>query len=1123
MQRVLIVEDVVAETEAFAECLAATGYAVETVPPPAAWAALQRQTPSLVTFDLHLASDAGLDLCRRVKADPRLAAVVVSAHSRQVDPACVLRALEAGADGFIGLLRRGEEILSGVRRLLDRGPRGTTGEHERCIASFRGQPYALSIDRDHLLDVLISTFEDVEQVNEQFRKEIEQRGRAEEEALRQRARFDLAVQGAGDGIWDWDVERNEVYFSPRWKELLGYRDRELANDFAEWRQRIHADDREHVESAIQDYFEGRAATFEVEHRLQHRDGSYRWMLARGAALRDAHGKPFRMSGSLSDISERKEADEALRESELRFRDLLENAHDLIQSLNPDGSIQYVNPAWLRATGYTADEVRRLNIFDILHPDSRVHCQGLFRRVLAGENVGTIEVKVVTKDGRVIELEGTTSCRFQDGQPVATRGMYHDVTARNRAEAACRESEARLQAFLDNSPAVIYMKHRDGRYITVNRQFEKLFHFTREQVFGKTDHDLWARDLADLYRTNDLAVLESAAPMENEEIARQDDGEHWYLSVKFPLLDATGRAYALCGISTDITARKHAQESLRRAKEVAEAANQAKSAFLANMSHEIRTPMNAVIGMTELALDTELSAEQREYLELVHKSADHLLDLINEILDYSKIEAGRLEIDQIEFGLRDTLGDVLSTLAPRAYQKGLELAGTVAHDVPDNLIGDPGRLRQIIVNLIGNAVKFTEKGEVVLDVRLAEGNGEGGVNLLFGVRDTGIGIPKEKQEAIFAPFTQADSSTTRKYGGTGLGLTISGRLVELMGGRIGVESEPGQGSTFWFTAHFGLSGPAERWKPAEWAEVRGLPALVVDDNATNRRILDETLSAWGIRPSVVDGGPAALAALDRAFQAGEPFALVLLDVNMPEMDGFELARRIQQQPDLAGATIMMLSSGGRPGDSARCRELGIASYLTKPVRQSELRKAIQTALGATTVRRGGGELKPAAECRPLHVLLAEDNPINQKLAVRLLEKQGHSIVIAVNGRDAVATWEREPFDLILMDVQMPDVDGLTAATMIRERESRSGGRHTPILAMTAHAMKGDRERCLQAGMDDYVSKPIRSEELYAAIRNLAEGCDVSEEPVANNEAAPLRRLVDWDQALSYVGGDEELLR
>ena len=347
----------------------------------------------------------------------------------------------------------------------------------------------------------------------------------------------------------------------------------------------------------------------------------------------------------------------------------------------------------------------------------------------------------------------------------------------------------------------------------------------------------------------------------------------------------------------------------------------------------------------------------------------------------------------------------------------------------------------------------------------------------------------------------------------------------MGGRIWVESEPGQGSTFWFTAHFGLSGPAQRWKPAEWEEVRGLPVLVVDDNGTNRRILDETLVQWGMRPTVVESGATALAALNRAFAAGEPFALVLLDVNMPEMDGFELVQRIQQQPALATATIMMLSSGGRPGDSARCRDLGIASFLTKPVRQSELRKAIQTALGATSMRRGqaASAAKPARSCRPLRILLAEDNRINQKLAMRLLEKQGHSVVIATNGQQAIDVSAGESFDMLLMDVQMPETDGLTAATAIRQREAATGARRTPILAMTAHAMKGDRERCLQAGMDDYISKPIRSEELYSAIQRLAAGQCIAENPPPAADPAPLRSLVDWDQALSYVGGDEDLLR
>jgi PAS domain S-box-containing protein len=857
-------------------------------------------------------------------------------------------------------------------------------------------------------------------------------------------------------------------------------------------------------------------------------------------------------------------------TEKDLREFIDLSLNLLCIAGTDGYFKYVNPACESTLGYTSEELLSRPYIEFVHPDDRQATVSEAAHVASGRSTLSFENRYRRKDGAYRWLLWSAIVR-------AERGLIYcvaaDVTERKYEESrqAAQYAVTRvladaptlasatpriLQAIcesLDWSVGAIWrvdQKEQLLRCVETWRkppaQLKEFDRITRSGIFAPgvglpgrvwlQAQPAWIEDV----------TREPNFPRAS--IAAQDD---LHAAFGFPILLGSEVLGVLEFFSHEIQQpdakllrmmsaigsqlgqfieRKAGEDALRvyaRDLEIArghaEQATRAKSEFLANISHEIRTPMNAIIGMTELVLATHMTREQREYLNAIQGSADALLTLVNDLLDFSKIEARKLQLDHVGFNLHDALEDTMRVLAPRAHQKGVELACHIQPDVPDALVGDPLRLRQIVMNLVGNAIKFTEHGEVVLRVQ-AESRRNGNAHLHFSVTDTGIGIPLEKRTIIFEAFSQADSSTTRRYGGTGLGLAISAQLVELMGGTISVESQLGSGSTFHFTAWFEVQQPGtDKPSQAPWRTVADLPVLIVDDNTTNRRILEAVLANWHMRPVAVEGGPSALTTLEASVRAKQPFALVLLDGHMPDMDGFTVAERISNDHRYAGTKLVMLTSAGQPEDVVRCRKLGISAYLTKPIKQSELFDVIVSAIGqpfAARPRTAKPRKKTLSVQAGLHVLVAEDNHVNQLLATRVFEKLGHQVTVVSDGRQALAAVQAGQFDLIAMDVQMPEMDGLETTTAIRAWE-RTTGTHIPIIAMTAHAMKADREACLAAGMDAYTSKPIRIRELEQAIAQLVDSSDSSKVPVS--KAEPAEGVIDRAALLAGIDGNRRLLR
>ena len=801
----------------------------------------------------------------------------------------------------------------------------------------------------------------------------------------------------------------------------------------------------------------------------------------------------------------------LRERESMIRSVVESAADAIFCFDQEGRILCVNSAGTRMFALTKDDLMARHVRSVL--------PGLQFPNPTSDEENRYEESAAIRRGEPFPVE-VAIARVDSSNPTLFTAIVRDLTERKRALEALRRSEEHFRAAFDYATTGMALVATDGRWLKVNCALCGITGYSEGELLATdfqslTHPDDLERDLDQVRRL--LAGEIDGYQLEKRYIHKNKQIIWIHLGVTLVRDEKSAPLYMISQIQ-DITIRKRAEEQIVRAKELAENANRSKSEFLANMSHEIRTPMNGIIGMTELALDTSLTRQQREYIELVKISADSLLNVINDILDFSKIEAGKMTLENIDFSLRDCVEGTLKIMALRAHAKGLELACRIGPDVPDSVKGDPNRIRQVLVNLVGNAIKFTERGEVVVSVDRASAIpanshaidldfSDRSLVLIFHVRDTGIGIPRRKLESIFDPFEQADGSTSRKFGGTGLGLSITRRLISLMGGEVRAESEVGRGSEFRFEIKLEINPDAPP-KPFEIdpQALEGLPILIVDDNLTNRIILTEVLSYWRAAPTAVEGHVAALAAMRAASARGEPFALVILDLMMPEVDGYELAKRIREYPEFSHVTIMILSSDGETGDDDMCHELGVAARLSKPIRQSELFNAIMTVLATSRGRRSDPREKPAEiaadpaqhAARPRKILLAEDHVINQILAIKLLSKKGHTVVVAPDGAKAVAEFSNNKFDLILMDVQMPEMDGFEATAVIRSLEADRGGR-IPIVALTAHAMKGDRERCLAAGFDGYISKPINPAELNDEIDRLANQSCL--ESTATSETSP----------------------
>ena len=954
-------------------------------------------------------------------------------------------------------------------------------------------------------------------------QDIGERLQAQEAVRQSEQMFRTVSDAAPIGIYKSDEAGNARFLNRRLLEMLG-----MSFDQAKgrgWLAAIHPDDRARL---LEDRLGAgaRREVFSGSYRILAHDGTVRQVEAIARPTYSEGGDFLSYVGVIHDVTERTKAEQQLREQSTYLNTLVEACPIGIVAEDEQNKIQMSNQAFRELFGYSAEEMQGKSMDELLVSGTeRQEAHKLTQSVMSGNIVRQV-LQRKHKSGFPIDVEAYGIPFVVDGVLRGQFGLYQDISERLKAQKELRESEELFRTLSDTAPVGIALTNESGEMTYINQNYTEMTGLTLKEAQKNGWKEVICPD--DLPK---VLEIRTAAIARNENYAmsyrylRKDGRIAWVDTVTRHFSRDGGKSRGYVVVIQNVTERQNAEERLLLAKEAAEAANKAKSEFLANMSHEIRTPMNGILGMTELALDTDLSAEQKEYLGMVRSSAESLLGIINDILDFSKIEAGKVDLEFAPFSLMDCIEETLRPVAVRAQQKGLELTWAVDPEIPEALKGDATRLRQILINLAGNAVKFTKTGEVsVRAERLTPMDRKEVIR--FMVTDTGIGIPRDKHEKIFEAFSQADASTTREFGGTGLGLSISARLVRLMGGKMQLESEEGKGTRFFFTLEMEKAEAAQDLKQSDSDnELEGANVLVADDNEVNRRLLQVLLSRWGMSVKLATDGSEAIRLFESHTKSDRPFSIVLLDKNMPGMSGIEVAAKIRTTSGKEQTAILILTSSPAIEDAHEARRLGVARYLGKPLRRAELRQAMISAIQKKVPKERSAQRTAVTENgHGMKILIAEDNAVNQRLAMRLLEKMGHLVTVAANGKEAVECHASESFDLILMDIQMPIMGGIEATQAIREAE-RNSGAWTPIVATTAHAIKGDRQKCLDAGMDGYVSKPIRVDLLKSEIERVtaAKAPRHGKEEGMNREAETTVTAINRNELLARVENDLDLLK